>query len=273
MQKGINMQDNSTPITDRGVFLVQRKWMDFDLFKKEIFTTREAWIYLLEEASYEEKTIVFDDLIIDVKRGQLVKSSRFLETPWGWKKDRIRRYLKKLETLGWISLNTKYPVKCDTHTVSKKLKYDNRPFLITIIKYNELQTFPKNGKSIENTSNQTANTTLKRQISYKTNEVYKPKELNNSGRSKDRHLYEIFPDVTDAMDFINYIPQSWKDYYLQSSNGNDEKLELDVNYFWSRYAGHDEIDRAKRSNLEKRTNWLSVWKKWCDKEFRNYYKK
>jgi len=66
-------------------------------FKRQPFTEREAFIYLVMEASWKARDKRVGDKIIPLQRGQLAVSIRFLADAWSWEKSTVDRFLKRLK--------------------------------------------------------------------------------------------------------------------------------------------------------------------------------
>ncbi len=73
-----------------------RGWMKHEVFKDEPYSEREAWIWLIEEAAFRPRTKRIGAHVVQLERGQTATTLRFLAAAWGWKKDRVRRFLKRL---------------------------------------------------------------------------------------------------------------------------------------------------------------------------------
>lgn len=61
----------------------------------------EAWLWLLLEAAYEPRKVRVSNgqasAIIELKRGQLSHSLRYMAAAWGWTTKRVRGFLARLE--------------------------------------------------------------------------------------------------------------------------------------------------------------------------------
>lgn len=133
------MFDIRTPLTNKGYFFMERGWMSFSVFKEEKYTEREAWAYLIENASYQSQERIVDGTQVLVSVGELVASCRYLAKAWKWKHDKVNRYLRKFESIGWLTLTTDYGKRADSAQTASKGKYDRRATLIKINHYNQLQ--------------------------------------------------------------------------------------------------------------------------------------
>jgi hypothetical protein len=81
-----------------GFYILQRGWMDAPEFggAREEFCRRAAWIWMLEEASWSDRTISISGKPLTLRRGQLSHSSRHMARAWGWDEARVRRFLARL---------------------------------------------------------------------------------------------------------------------------------------------------------------------------------
>lgn len=80
-----------------GTFNVSRDLWDDVAFANEPFTEREAWIWLVKEASWKPRERRVGRVVVQTARGQLAQSVRFMAEAWQWSKSRVHRYLKRLE--------------------------------------------------------------------------------------------------------------------------------------------------------------------------------
>lgn len=112
-------------MTTLGVFAVHRGIWEHTSFDDEPFTQREAWIWLISEAAYRPFKKRVAGHVIELKRGQVCHSLRFIADAWGWTLAKTRRFLERLKTDAMI----------DTQT-------DTGVTVITICNYNKYQTAP-----------------------------------------------------------------------------------------------------------------------------------
>jgi hypothetical protein len=88
-----------------GYFVVHRGLFDHVDFAPEPFTEREAWMWLISEAAWKQKTVRVGSAsgTVMLERGQLAHSQRFLAEKWQWSIKRVRGYLDRSEKQGRIS--------------------------------------------------------------------------------------------------------------------------------------------------------------------------
>ena len=119
---------------DRGVFCISRKLFDNNdpFFGGESFTRREAWQWLIAEASWKPRRVRVNtgrgDTFIDLDRGQLSHSRSFMQKAWNWPSDkRVRTFLDRLEMDSRIG-RTKGQASGQTQCVITVCKYDEYQF-------------------------------------------------------------------------------------------------------------------------------------------------
>ena len=89
-----------------GAFMVSRQIWHHPEFKPDSFSEREAFIWLISEAAWTHRTVRAGRVVVDLKRGQLCASLRFISTAWGWSKSRVDRFLKRIENRDMIRTQT-----------------------------------------------------------------------------------------------------------------------------------------------------------------------
>jgi hypothetical protein len=80
-------------------------WAD-EAFAREAFSEREAWVWMICEASWKPRKKRIGDAIVDLGRGQLAASIRFMADAFGWHRNKAHRFIQRLEKLGLISVKT-----------------------------------------------------------------------------------------------------------------------------------------------------------------------
>ena len=82
----------------RGLYTISRAVFEHPAFKSEPFTEREAWVWLIGEAQWKSNRKRINGQIVELERGQLSHSIRFLSIRWAWSISRVNRFLKRLKT-------------------------------------------------------------------------------------------------------------------------------------------------------------------------------
>ncbi|WP_047866999.1 hypothetical protein [Sphingomonas paucimobilis] len=77
-----------------GWYVMHRGWMDS--FKPEPFTERDAFVWSIEQAAFQEHDQWFNGHRITVARGEFVTSLRDMEKTFGWSLKRIRGFMDRM---------------------------------------------------------------------------------------------------------------------------------------------------------------------------------
>ena len=102
-----------------GTINVSRDLWDDPAFQNEPFSEREAWVWMISEASWKARDRRVGKVVVSLKRGQLAHSTRFLSDAWKWSHAKVRRFLDRLETRNMIRREPGTGV-----TVISIMKYD-----------------------------------------------------------------------------------------------------------------------------------------------------
>jgi hypothetical protein len=95
-----------------GFFLVHRGWRECPLFQGE-FSRGDAWIWLIEHAAWKPAKARIKGSFVDLERGELSFSQRFLAEKWGWSKSRVDRFIADLRAEGMIETRSKIGANSD----------------------------------------------------------------------------------------------------------------------------------------------------------------
>lgn len=77
---------------------LHRKLFDSELWTGEPFTKGQAWIDLFANANHQDNSFWVRGNEVQIKRGQIGWSELTMAKRWGWSKNKVRRFLKWLET-------------------------------------------------------------------------------------------------------------------------------------------------------------------------------
>ena len=87
-------------MSERGFVSVDRGVFDHPMFAPEPFTEREAWLWMIAEAAWKPMTVRAGRFVLQIDRGQIACSLRFLATRWKWPETSVRRFLSRLAAGG-----------------------------------------------------------------------------------------------------------------------------------------------------------------------------
>jgi len=109
-----------------GTFMISRRIWEHEEFAPSSFSEREAFMYLISEASWKPRRKRVGKVVVGLERGQLAHSTRFLADAWGWHHSKVRRFLERLENRHMIERSTDTGVSIisltnyDTYQVSSQ---------------------------------------------------------------------------------------------------------------------------------------------------------
>jgi hypothetical protein len=67
-----------------------------------------AWLWLVKEAAWKSRRVTVNNgrtsEIVELDRGQLSHSRRYMATAWVWSEKRVRTFLNRLQKVGMIDL-------------------------------------------------------------------------------------------------------------------------------------------------------------------------
>ncbi len=101
------------------------------------YDRRSAWLWMIAKASRLDRRINHKGKPLEIKRGQLLGSRKFLAEKWGWSEQSVRTFLNALTIDGMIEIN-----QSNGH-------YAN---VITICNYDAYQSAPKKENQSNNQS-------------------------------------------------------------------------------------------------------------------------
>lgn len=89
-----------------GFYRMHRGWLEHPVLGGEPMCKRAAWAWLIEEASWSHRRRDVKGQTIQLRRGQLTASVRFLAEAWGWHRAKVERFLGRLQTEAMIETAT-----------------------------------------------------------------------------------------------------------------------------------------------------------------------
>lgn len=109
----------------KGYIFIYRDIWDHWLWEDKPFSRGQAWIDLIMMVNHEDKKILFNGNLIEVKRGSKITSIRILAERWGWSQGKVSRFLDALESERMIS--QKRSSKNTVLTVENYGVYQSKP--------------------------------------------------------------------------------------------------------------------------------------------------
>lgn len=85
-------------VTMAGYYLMARGWLDHAALAVGPYDRRAAWAWLVENAAYKPTRRNIGGRTIELQRGQLTASVRYLAQAWSWKKNVVERFIDRLKT-------------------------------------------------------------------------------------------------------------------------------------------------------------------------------
>lgn len=97
-----------------GFVKLHRGWRDNDIFRGE-FSRADAWVWLIEQAAWKARPVRIKGQTVQIERGELSLSQRFMADAWGWSKSRVDRFLAELRREGMIETRSKIGATAGHH--------------------------------------------------------------------------------------------------------------------------------------------------------------
>ena len=89
-----------------GWISIHRKIQDNLIWNDKPFNRGAAWVDLLLLANHEDKKVLFNGSIIEVKRGEKITSLRKLSERWGWSREKTKNFFILLKSENMIDFKT-----------------------------------------------------------------------------------------------------------------------------------------------------------------------
>ena len=106
---------------EKGYIRLNRGFFEHTFWQEDLeYHRREAWLDLIQLARFEAREELIQGKLIEVRRGELPASRRYLEKRWKWSGNRVVTFLKMLERSGMIKQR-----KNQGQTIIILYKYDD----------------------------------------------------------------------------------------------------------------------------------------------------
>jgi DNA-binding transcriptional MocR family regulator len=133
----------------KNYFVCNRSLFKNPLWYGEKFTKGQAWVDLFGNANHSDGWFEKNGQRVDVKRGQTGRSIESLSTDWKWSRNKVKRFLKRLEDEHMIERKTNHLTTIITICNYDKFQFDEK----TSEPPNELPDEPSNEPSLEPQTN------------------------------------------------------------------------------------------------------------------------
>lgn len=83
---------------NQGFIKLSRKFFETPLWKEpRQYSRSEAWLDLIQMAGFEDSKYILNNREIEVRRGEIVASRRFLENRWNWGSTKVSNFIDYLK--------------------------------------------------------------------------------------------------------------------------------------------------------------------------------
>jgi hypothetical protein len=223
-----------------GTVNISRGIWDDTAFKAQPFTEREAFMWLIMEASYKPREKRIGNIEVKLERGQLAASIRFMAEAWDWEKSTVDRFLKRLEKRDMIGTESGTGVT-----------------VITICKYNEYQSEISCDGTDKNENWDSSGTAAGQQRD-------KPKKgLINTISSFHSDIERVnAPVPIKAEKKKSNLKTRLPDNFVPNETGREKAKEagMDKSAF---LAELNQFRDYHASNGSLKLDWEATWRTWC----------
>jgi hypothetical protein len=230
-------------MSERGVFAVDRGIWDHPMFADEPFTEREAWSWLIGEASFKARMRNIGGKVIPLERGQLAASVRFMAERWKWSKSRVDRFVHRLKTETMIGTDSGTGI-----------------LVITVCNYDRYQRVSLPDRDSERDTNRDTDGTA-------------------AGQQRDKREYTEYTEYTETPSLRSGVaPPVSKPKRARAKVAlpDDWTLdERDIGYAADRGFDVPAIDRMSvafanhhRSHGNVMADWHAAWRTWTENEIK-----
>lgn len=212
-------------MSSNGWIKLHRKIRENEIWQKEPFNKRSAWIDLLLRASHKGEKFLIGNTIIELEAGQIFTSEKKLADDWKWSRWKVRCFLNLLKEIGQIET----PEKTSRYTI------------LTITNWELYQSSNSNKatkKDIKKTSKRHQKDTYKnvkkvKNVKNSTNTIPQTETLISQFPTDIRSLVKEYTDIARLQNKTERM-----------SLRKEYRLTNELHFLWSQYEGNrtDEAD-------------------------------
>jgi hypothetical protein len=225
-------------MADSGWVKMHRGWTDHPIFTQKEFCQRMAWYWLIDNACWKPTRARCGSKIIQLERGQLTYSIRFLAEAWGWETTRVWRFLNALQSETMIA----------TQSATGQL-------LITICNYSKYQLQDEiMQQQQQREPQQECNTDATNKKNLRTEE--ERKELFDSPMPPLKDEADVKPKRIRKCKPTSFIAEDFRPDFKQLTVASD--LGLDADAETRRFIDH------YLANGKPMADWQAAFRTWLD---------
>ena len=87
-----------------GWLIIERTLFEHWIWNDKPFSKGQAWVDLVGLANYVDGKMIYENRLVDGKRGTVYRSMAFLSRRWGWNRKKTRKFLALLESDGMVTI-------------------------------------------------------------------------------------------------------------------------------------------------------------------------
>ena len=107
----------------KGAIWLHRELCYHWLWSKKPFSPGQAWIDMLMLANHKTLKVPYKNKITEIKRGEFIRSVRYLAGRWGWSRSAVQRFIVLLKNDSMIE--QKAGQRANHITICNYNKYQN----------------------------------------------------------------------------------------------------------------------------------------------------
>ena len=173
----------------QGWVRIDRSLMDHWLHEDKPYNRMAAWVDLILMANFEDKKININGDVLNLKRGQVATSLRYLSSRWGWSKDKVGYFLNTLESDGMITKN-----------------YDRKQTVLTLVNYGNYQDIPDKKKTVKRQSTDNEQTVGRQSTDNQQTVIGQNKQINkdnNENNENNDNKTRYGAEISEIISYLN----------------------------------------------------------------------
>lgn len=92
-------------MSEKGFIRLNRKFFENALWKEpREYSRAEAWLDLIQSARFDSSSVIVKGRVLDVQKGEIAASRRYLEARWGWGSTKVGNFLDVLKQNQMITI-------------------------------------------------------------------------------------------------------------------------------------------------------------------------